>query len=57
MCPGASHANPPTDSVTPCWMIGLGLLITKVLNDVWPFTVEDGCSSWNTFVGGGPTAF
>jgi undecaprenyl-diphosphatase len=22
-------------------MIGLGLLITKVLNDVWPFTVED----------------
>ncbi|MFI5891603.1 phosphatase PAP2 family protein [Actinoplanes sp. NPDC051513] len=23
-------------------MIGLGLLLTKVLNDVWPFTVEDG---------------
>jgi undecaprenyl-diphosphatase len=23
-------------------MIGLGLLITKVLDDVWPFTVEDG---------------
>ena len=23
-------------------MIGLGLLITKVLNDSWPFTVEDG---------------
>ena len=24
------------------FMIGLGLLITKQLNDVWPFTVEDG---------------
>jgi undecaprenyl-diphosphatase len=27
-------------------MIGLGLLITKVLPDVWPFTVEDAVSRW-----------
>jgi membrane-associated phospholipid phosphatase len=27
-------------------MIGLGLLITKVLNDVWPFTVEDGVNRY-----------
>jgi undecaprenyl-diphosphatase len=27
-------------------MIGLGLLITKVLDDVWPFTVEDGLNRY-----------
>jgi membrane-associated phospholipid phosphatase len=27
-------------------MIGLGLLITKVLNDSWPFTVEDGINRY-----------
>ena len=27
-------------------MIGLGLLITKVLDDVWPFTVEDGINRY-----------
>jgi membrane-associated phospholipid phosphatase len=27
-------------------MIGLGLLITKALNDVWPFTVEDGVNRY-----------
>jgi membrane-associated phospholipid phosphatase len=27
-------------------MIGLGLLITKVLNDVWPFTAEDGINRY-----------
>jgi membrane-associated phospholipid phosphatase len=27
-------------------MIGLGLLITKVLDDVWPFTAEDGVNRW-----------
>ncbi|GAA2610888.1 phosphatase PAP2 family protein [Paractinoplanes durhamensis] len=27
-------------------MIGLGLLITKVFKDVWPFTVEDGVNRW-----------
>jgi len=27
-------------------MIGLGLLITKVLNDTWPFTVEDGVNRY-----------
>ncbi|WP_051807660.1 phosphatase PAP2 family protein [Actinoplanes subtropicus] len=27
-------------------MIGLGLLITKVLSDVWPFTVEDGVNRY-----------
>src|SRR4051794_74771 len=27
-------------------MIGLGLLITKVLENVWPFTVEDGVNRY-----------
>lgn len=27
-------------------MIGLGLLITRVLKDVWPFTVEDGVNRY-----------
>jgi membrane-associated phospholipid phosphatase len=27
-------------------MIGLGLLVTKVLNDAWPFTVEDGLNRY-----------
>ena len=27
-------------------MIGLGLLVTRTLHDVWPFTAEDGVNRW-----------
>jgi membrane-associated phospholipid phosphatase len=35
-------------------MIGLGLLSTRTLHDVWPFTAEDGVNRWFAAHRGGP---